>query len=281
MTTRARVSSATVYVDAVAGSDVNDGTTPATALLTIQRALDYASGNFDLAPPYSWASPIEVDAVAYRAGITIQMAPNPSTSPFLLPDPAMLDGLGCSGPITLLGDPASPMSYCIRATNSLQGLAPQNGATLICRGFRIWGDADCTLINPISGGRAVIDTVVLGGGGKGGAVGAAGGSKVYLIGGGMSLVGGSGFVSIFEAIEQSQINLGAPININNTMNFGVMCVASHSEITAQNIMPSWGGAGLATSTGSKYTAVRAAYIGFDHTLIPGSAGYCDATSTVA
>ncbi len=284
---RARVDSATVYVDVVNGSDSNDGTAPAPAvgtvgpLKTLQRALDYAAGNFDCAAPFSWT---EIGNVGYRSGVTVQMAPAPAATPYLMPQPAFLDGLSTAGPITLRGDPTSRtsiLSYNLYANNSLQGLTAQNGGALICEGFTIRGDANCTLINPLEGGKVAVSNVFLGQGSSGpvGAMGAAGGSQLDLIGP-ITLIG-AGFSAVLAAIEDGRISIApdCPISLDNVMNFGLMVDLYHASIWTQGSPPIWSGS-IAGSTGQSYVAVAQSFLGFDHTLIPGSAGYSDATSTV-
>ncbi len=281
---RARVDSATVYVDWLNGSDNNDGTAPAPAvgtvgpLKTLQRALDYAAGNFDLAPPFTWT---ESGNVGYRPGVVVQMAKAPSGTPYLLPAPAFLDGLGASGPVTLQGDPANPLDYNVYANNSLQGLTAQNGGKLILNGFTLRGDANCTLVNPLEGGTLVIANVWLGPGNTGltGAVGAAGKSRVEIIGN-ITLIG-SGFSSVFTAIESGMFSFapGASVTLDNVMNFGIMFNLAHAEAWTQGAPITWNGAGLVGSTGQNWNLNWGAFLGFS-AGIPGSGGYCDATSVV-
>lgn len=270
MTSRVRVASATVYVDAVNGNDSNDGATASTALKTLQRALDYAHGNFDVVPPWTWA---DIGNVGYRSNVTVQMAPAPSANPYRLPQPAFIDGASPAGPITLRGDPANPLAYNLYAENSLQGLTAQNGAHLICDGFTIRGNAYCTLINSLKLGSIAVKNVWFGPSEHGGVnapLGAAGGSQLDIIGP-ITLIG-AGFFSILTAIEDSRIVIApnCPIRLDNVMDFGIMVNMGKASIWTQGSPPIWNGPGLAGSTGKKLAAFWGAFIGFDHTLIPGS-----------
>lgn len=278
MTARQRVTSATVYVhpggdDGWAGDDQNP-------FGTLYRAFECVHGEYDIAPPYSWT---RFANYGYRAPLRIQLLENDAENPNLLPDPLFVDGLGCAGPIELYGDPTShttALNYCIKATNPLQGIAPQNGAMVICRGFRIWTDANCTALNPVFGGQLAYDTVTFGGGGKAGAIGSAGGSKVFQIGP-ARFVGGAGWNAVFAAIEQSQINFSEHAHsFDSAVDFGVMCSASGSHFTTQGVSPLWDGSELSNCTGTKFAAYRGSFIGFDHNLIPGGAGSQDSTSVV-
>jgi len=286
MTARARVSSATIYVDAVAGSDANDGTTPATALKTIQRAFDYASGNFDICPPFTW-TPGPGTYIGERAPIVIQMAPAPAATPYVLPQPAYLDGYGLTAPVLLRGDPANPTDYFIRSNSTFQGLTAQNGARLICDGFAIVGVNDCTLINGLTEGSIRIRNVWFGqvaaqALGHGACpLGAAGGSQVE-IDGPITMWGAGNFAATLSAIEDGRLILapGHSINFQNAMDFGVMFGLMHASCWTMGSPPVFGGPGLAGCTGQKYSASCQAFLGFNHTLIPGTGGFSDATSTV-
>lgn len=272
---RSRVQSATVYVDANAGNDSNDGTTAATAVKTIQRAFDMACGNFDIAPPYGW-SPL-LGTMPYRNGVTIQMAEAPASSPYQLPTPAFLGF--CPHPVYLVGNQSSPSAYNLYASNGLQGLTSQDGAKLICLGFTIQGDVNCTLLNALEGGKIAAGNVRVGQGNNGPccAFGAAGGSHFNQVGP-LSLFG-STWDTVFEAVEGSQLSIGAsPITLEEAMNFGVMVVLSASECTAGADTPEW--VVPSGSSGQSYVVARSSFLGFPHALIPGTTGYCDSTSTI-
>lgn len=279
---RIRATSGTIYVNAAAGSDSADGLTPATAVQSIQCALDHAAADFDIAPPFAWGG---AGNVGYRPAVTVQLAPAPASAPYLLPAPAYLDGLGCSGPILLRGDPssrASILSYNIHAANSLQGLTAQNGGVLIVDGFTIRGDPDCTTINALEGGKIGVRNVFIGGIDPvrhPSAIGAAGGSHVDLLAT-VTLIG-AGFGAVFCAIEDSMLSWapGAVVAIDNAMNFGLMVDLQKGAFWTQGSPPSFTGA-IASSTGQSYVASDQSYLGFDHTLIPGSPGLCDATSII-
>lgn len=279
----------TVYQDTVNGNDAWDGTCDyahrsgsAGPVQTFQRAFDYASANFDLSPPFTW---VECGNVGYRAAVTIQMAPCSSANAetYGFTTPVFLDGAGSCGPILLRGDPTSResmLNYNVYAKNTLQGFTSQRGGMLLCDGFTIRGDGNCTLINGLEGGAITMKNVIMGQGSTGslGGYGAAGGSVVTLTGC-LRLIG-SGFIAVATAIESGRLILapGCSIVADNNMNFGIMVSLMHAECWTQGSPPTFSGFG--GSTGQKYVAYYGAFLGFDHTLIPGSAGASDSTSIV-
>lgn len=285
MAPRLRVASATIHVNAdpLIGNDNNDGIT--APLHTIQRALDYASANFDLEPPFNW-TPCPGSYEGDRPGIVIQMAPAPSEAPYILPQPAYLDGNGTCAPITLRGDPQNPLDYFIRADSTFQGLTSQNGARLRCEGFAIHGAGNCTLINPLSKGIVEVSEVWFGPNTSGSTptapMGAAAGSQLELRG--AVHLWGSGFVSVFTAIEEGRIILGpnAAVDVANPMDFGQMFGLRHASVWLQGSSMSFIGAGLAGSTGSKFSATDCSFLGIHNatSAIPGTGWTQDSTSTV-
>lgn len=279
MSARLKVTSATVYVDAIAGSDANDGTSPALALQTLQKAFNVATSNFDV--NLSSATWTEQGNVGYSSGgITIQMAPAPAATPYTLSQPVFCRA-SPSGVITLRGDPANGLAYNIYSANSLQGITAQEGGVVVCDGFTIRGAPNCTSLNTLRGGYMSIKNVWFGGVAEGrcAPIGAAGGSQVDIIGP-IYLIG-SGFVAVFTTLEGGRIMLchGHEIHIHNAMDFGVMCNVSAGDMWTQGTPPYFTGH-KTDSIGAKYNCYWSGRLMFDHNLIPGTGGASDATSTV-
>lgn len=86
-----------LYVNASTGNDVNNGTSLATAFRTPQAAFNAGYNNYNY---NQHTLTVNLAAGTYTSGIVL----------FGLP-------VGCTG-VTLLGNPASPSSYQINATNS-------------------------------------------------------------------------------------------------------------------------------------------------------------------
>jgi hypothetical protein len=256
MTARQRVNTATVFVD-VAGNDANDGMSAATPLKTLQRAFDYAAGNFDLEPPFSWTTAYYIGE---RPGVVIQMAPATAANPYILPIQTFLDGQGISGPITLRGDREHPTNYFIRADASgLQGITAQAGARLYLEGFAIFGAQNTTLINTLSGGQIAIRDVWFGpttGGAPTSAMGAAGGGQLEVIG--TVHFWGGGFGAIMTAIEEGRIILApnAAFDFTNAMNFGQIIGLQHASLWTQGTPPTFFGAGLPGCSGLKFSVTQ-------------------------
>lgn len=287
-----------VYIDAINGLPGNDGSCPYSPGLPsgvgplgagdLQTAFDYASKNFDLSPPLTWATNYGSTAFGTRSGVTVVMAPNAGGPTYDLDNPAFLDGFGASGPILLLGDPANPQNYIIKAKNQYQGLTSQDGALLTCSGFKIYADSTlgggCTLINGLRSGNITLGNIVFGGGAAaGGAVGAAGGSHVSVVGN-IELVGSAGYVgAVFEAIEKSLITFanGIAVTIANSMPLGAVINLSGSECETEGSYPAWIGAGVSGSTGWKVRSYYGSKCGISAaSIMPGSGVDCDATSYV-
>lgn len=290
MTTRTRTTSATVYYDAVNGNDSWDGTAATHSgtvgpVQTLQRAFDYAARNFDIDDTGTWSEKSNVGV--YSNGVVIQMAAVSEANAERLTKPVFLDGAGISGLITLRGDKANASAYNIYAANSLQGITTQHGANLKCEGFRMRGDANCTLINALRGGYISTEAIELGrGAGAVGAVGAAGGGQVNLYGTTTLLGAGSpttilDFVAVLCAIQNGRIIFGkdAVINMAAAMNFGYMVDLNYGSCWQEETTPSFTGH-TTDSLGTKYIVAWNSFVGFNHTVIPGSAGSCDGTSTV-
>ncbi len=273
----------TVYVSPV-GNDANDGTTTGTPLLSLQLACDYALYNFDLSPPFAWTHWNGNAKLGERQGPIVQMAPAPSSNPYILTNPLVVDGLGACGPITLRGDRSNPFGYYIQANNTFQGLTTQNGGRLVLEGFAIMGQPNCTLINTLHGGSIRINGDVWCGQISSGAapLGAAGGR--LEIAGSISFWGNGGFNAAISGLEGALITLlpGGSVNVNNAMNYGIMCnMMGGSFIWTEGSPPVFNVA--AGSSGEKLRAFASSGIMFDHNYIPGTynpATDKDATSTV-
>lgn len=304
MADRIRCSSAQIGLDPVYGSDAAT-VAPGAVFRTVQKAFNVAHSCFDIdASGASWAWAGNTGQRA-GSGVTIQMAQTSEANAERLTQPAFLDGIGCSGPITLKGDSsnggANMCLYNLYAANPLQGLAPQHGGFLIVDGISMKGDANCTLLNTLRGGFITVKGFRAGrGAGAICPLGSARGGDLELAGQ-LRLIGSgdpnaiTDFGEVFAAIQNGRIHFvpGCSIYMENAQNYGYMFDGEHGSFWVENGWngnqivsgaPTWGGPGRPASIGSKNALGHHAFLGVSTSIIPGFGppySQCDATSIVA